>query len=521
MDIENSKNFTELDAIKFINKIEEKFCVDTWKIDDVEIWPILRSNILNYILVRKNQVNKRHRNFINNIIYKISLIIKYFYVYIQITLKDKKHNINNNNYYDILISSSNDDRTIKLKNNLLYDVNCDPFYDIFIQKYNKKVLIFERFSLCKYNLPRYSSSQCFNIMILKSLIYSKFYLLKKHDISIPEYDKFLKYIKKFNIPETVVSKDKVLKDIVFYNCLSNHLVKKLKKYNIKLVLMMCYYSAQNFALSLACKKLNILCIDIQHGCAGGSLHEMYYSWLNIPKEGYKLLPSGFWCWDKEDAKAINNWKYKKMKPEIIYGGRLIRKQWINRTGKLYDYYYKKFNEQIEAGIQNFAKIILLSLQPGIIYPIWLKDIMIKENNYFWIIREHFIADACQTNFVSDFIYNNNIIITESKDYPLEFLLSVVDLNVTYYSSVIIDAEYFSKPSIILDKNRCSMYKKYFDLGCLEYAEDADQLIFKIKKLTNKKYFRRQDYEDIYEKGINQLIKLTKKSENNEQQTKIH
>ena len=66
-----------------------------------------------------------------------------------------------------------------------------------------------------------------------------------------------------------------------------------------------------------------------------------------------------------------------------------------------------------------------------------------------------------------------------------------------------------------------MYKKYFDLGCLEYAEDVDELLVKIEKLTSRKYIRKQDDEDIYDQGINQLLGLMKKRENNEQQTKIH
>ena len=525
MDKKISKQYTAAKAIKFINKIEEQFCVDMWKIDNIEIWPILRSNIFNYLLNNNNQVDIKRKNvigknFINNIISKVLLIMRHLYIYAKIILIDKKHNIESDNEYNILISSSNVDRTLKVKGNLLFDVNCDPFYDIFTKEYNKKILIFEYFSLDNQNLPRYSKSFCFNIIILKALIYSKFYLLKSHDIQMPEYDKFLIYTNNYGI-KNIVSENEILKNIVFYDFLSNYLVEKLKKYNVKLVLMMCYYSAQNFALSLACNKLNIPCIDIQHGCAGGSLHEMYYSWLNIPEDGYKLQPSGFWCWDQEDVNAINRWKYKKKKPDIIYGGRLIRKQWIDRTGILYDYYFGKLNNQIKFAKSNFSKIILITLQPGITYPQWLKDIMLKQTDFIWIIRTHFIIDTFQTNFISNFSDNNNIIITKSQDYPLEILLSVIDVNITSYSSVIIDAEYFSKPSIMLDKSRCSMYKKYFDLGCLEYAEDVDELLVKIEKLTSRKYIRKQDDEDIYDQGINQLLGLMKKRENNEQQTKIH
>ena len=513
----SQKCFSELESVEFINKIEEMFPVDEWKIDDIEIWPIIRSKIAVYLLSDRNSYNNAKLIKIK----KFYNLLKEFYIYFKLILKDKKHNIENSKNFDILISSSNIDRTIQVDNELLYDTNCDPFYDILKNHFNLNVLILERFSIDKQNLPRYSRSKFFNMIIIKSFILSKLYFFKRHDLRLLKYDEFKNYLKNFGIPQDIVNEEIIKKNVVFYEILSKYLMRKLKNKNIKLILMMCYYSAQNFALSLACNKLNIPCMDIQHGCAGNSYHCMYYSWMNIPINGYKLMPKGFWCWDKEDAKAIKDWQYKKIKSYVICGGRLIRKNWIDKNNRLYNYYLRKISPYIENAEQKSLKIILVTLQPGIVYPRWFEDVIKHGTGYLWIIREHFTSDTCQTNFMNSLRRYNNVIITRSKDFPLEFLLTIIDLHVTYSSSVIIDAEYFSKQSIMLDENNCNRYKKYFALGCLEYAKDANEFLIKIGKLISKKYIRKQDDENMYDKGIDQLIKLIKKSENNEQQTKIH
>lgn len=513
----NLKRFSELDAVKFVNKIETKFPVDEWKIDDIEIWPLIRPKIVVYLVSDKTICNNgkliKLKKYFN--------LLKEFYIYFKLTLKDKKHNIGNSKNFDILISSSNIDRTIQLDNKLLYDTNCDPFYDTFKNRFNLKVLILEKFSIDKQNLPRYSRSKFFNMIIIKSLILSKLNFFKRHNLRLSKYDEFKNYLKNFGIPEYIVNEETIKKNVVFYEVLSKYLMKKLKNNNVKLVLMICYYSAQNFALSLACNKLNIPCVDIQHGCAGNSCHRMYYSWMNIPINGYKLMPKGFWCWDKEDARAINEWQYKKAKSYVICGGRLIRKNWIDRKDILYNYYLRKISQYIEIAKEKNLKIILVTLQPGVAYNKWFEDIIRQETGYLWIIREHFTSDTCQTNFMNSLKQYNNIILTRSKDFPLEFLLIILDIHITYSSSVIIDAEYFSKQSIMLDRLACNRYKKYFDLGCLEYAKDADELLIKIEKLISRKYIRKQDDENMYDKGIDKLMKLIKKSENDEQQTKIH
>lgn len=492
------KTYSQLEIVEFINRIEKKFPVDKWKVNDIEIWPIIRKDIAFYLERNDSLENKKKRVFFEH----IKFIFKNIFCCFRSFIIDKKHNTKCSSYYDVLISSNNCSRSIKCLNGKMYDVNCDPFFDIL--KKNYKILIYEQLSINKQNLPRYSSSNFVNIKFIKSLIFSRLFYKRNDSYQLDEYDEFVDLILKHNIPQSLVNVKHLTKEINFLIYLSNIFYHEILNKKIKLVLFEEYYSRINMAISLACNKMNIPCMDIQHGCAGESYHVMYYSWKSIPNNGYKLLPTVFWCWSNNDAVAINDWKFKNQKIKVINGGRLIRLQWLNKSSDSYKYYYSKLTEKIFGK----HKIILITLQPGAKYPDWFMSFVNNDKNYFWIVRVHpSNYDDIQRNFKS-FLQNKvNIVFTESSDYPLEFLLSVIDLHVTFSSSVIIDSAYFGKPSIMLDNYNIERYKRYYSLGYLEYANSRDEFILKSEKLIKNvkldKIFGTEDYN----KAINELISL--------------
>lgn len=509
----SSNKMLLVEIIEFINEIELQFPVDTWIINGIEIWPLIRVQIVAYYL-RNSSDSSNNKYFKSKNFEKISMVLKEIYIYLKINILDKKHNVYDNDVFEVLISGYNGDRTIQLSNMEKFDVNCDPFYHILYNDYGIRSIFFERYSTNNknLNLPRYSYTKIINLWILKHTILANMESrkIKNRDFKLDYYHAFKEYMEKCKFPINLISENSLYKNTLFYKNFSQDLAEYLKRRKIKLVLMMCYYSSINFALAIACKQLNIPCIDIQHGCAGESFHEMYYSWKNIPVNGYKLLPTGFWCWSKEDAEAIANWNYKGAKPDIFIGGRLIRELWSNKEGKLYAYYLDKLENNIKKC--KFKKIILFTLQPGILYNEYLRDAIEKSNDYLWIIRSHFTIDDLQERFMKSFDGKGNVLLTKSVDYPLEFLLTYIDLHITYSSSVIIDAEYFSKVSIMLDRDSINRYKKYFELGCLEFADGADELLSKIEVLSERKYERSKDvFIDGYQE-IDRLVRVIKKEE---------
>ena len=67
-----------------------------------------------------------------------------------------------------------------------------------------------------------------------------------------------------------------------------------------------YYSLDSMALILAGHRLGIPTINIQHGVQSKT-HPAFTRWLNIPRNGYEILPNEFHCWDPLSSDIIWDW----------------------------------------------------------------------------------------------------------------------------------------------------------------------------------------------------------------------
>src|SRR5690606_28068781 len=104
---------------------------------------------------------------------------------------------------------------------------------------------------------------------------------------------------KLTTPSLVKNVDK----IKVYGAVFNFFFEQLQP---KVSFGLCYYNDEMLAMNYAAAKSKVISIDMQHGTQG-PLHFAYASWTKQPSDGFDLLPSIFWCWDKESALTINEW----------------------------------------------------------------------------------------------------------------------------------------------------------------------------------------------------------------------
>ncbi len=79
----------------------------------------------------------------------------------------------------------------------------------------------------------------------------------------------------------------------------------LKIVQPKLAFVVTYYAGLAPAFLLACRRLGILSVDLQH-CPQDGAHKAYV-WSNLPDSGYSVLPAAFWTWSRSDADHIDRW----------------------------------------------------------------------------------------------------------------------------------------------------------------------------------------------------------------------
>ena len=372
----------------------------------------------------------------------------------------------------LLFFSDNDFYYDKIKNKKV-NFLIDPYYENVKNKYNslKVEIVSNQFysSSIKRNEPFYLKLFLLDI---------KGYLKK----SISNYFKNGKNNNKENqisFKPGLKTKnfDKIIDELnnIIYD--SKNIELFIKKIKPRAVFFTCYYSHKNLSVILACRKLKIPTIDIQHG--GHELyHLMYSNWNKMPKNGFELLPDYFWIWG-ENQKNEGIFKDLKTKHKYVVGGKSQLNFWEKNKKSLYQnikYYQKNFLLK-----KNYKKTILFCSTFTKIPEIIFKIIKKSPNDWLWLIRahpRHANLKKIKSQFENSKIKNVEIDFPSTVD--LYFLLNNVSHVIVEFSSIIYDSLYFNVPSIVLQKNK-NHFKKNLKSPKLKFSLNENNIIKFIKK----------------------------------------
>jgi len=517
MESKDKKSLTRSDIKNLINYIEAKFPVDEWTIKGVHIWPIVRiylfmNLVRSYVL--ESPDNSKKNTFVNRI-FKILEILKglfkFVFAYIVNYKKNKKLD-----KADIVFLSNGISFT-KL-NNDWYDNLCGPFIDYFEGK-NVKCLLLT--PLHEYFVPRRHSSIFIQPYLEYIKIKSRFILklTRSWDEKLPNFLDFLDYLefKNFNIQK--ISLKMIRKEIVITRLFADFFKKLIRKSKASLGFLVSYYGITGYAFNLACRELGVNSIDIQHGLQG-ELHMAYGSWRNVPKKGYELLPSLFWCWSDFEANAIQKWckgVSKWHKP--IVGGNLLLNQWLYGDSEFVKYY-----DQIILNLKEpyrYFKHILFTQNEPIDNKIFKNVLYVIENSpdsWFWWIRIH----PCQLKIkskVKKLLHESKILncnVDYATDLPLYALLKHMDIHITSSSSTVIEAEIFGVPSVIVSSGGSKLFPNQISSGWATSAYTSEDIIIAIKKQIEKKdIMRKKKSRGLipYNYALEHLLEFNKKKFN--------
>lgn len=219
------------------------------------------------------------------------------------------------------------------------------------------------------------------------------------------------------------------------------------------------------ALCRACHEQGALVFDMQHGYIGPK-HPGYGEEFQLGRDRREMV-DGILCWDEESAASIRGWTSRKGIEVRVIGNPWINKFLTRRDG---DTVIRFFDNQRTAERRDSERRrILVSLQWGLDDPAIVPDRELFDNEfmpielekaigntrgkYDWILRPHpvqylnpEVIARLTTNVQVRF--GSNVRVSENE--PLPFVLSDVDLHITYSSGVVIEAAHFGVPSALLD-----------------------------------------------------------------------
>jgi hypothetical protein len=285
---------------------------------------------------------------------------------------------------------------------------------------------------------------------INKIIYS---LLKNTDLNLFEKSKFI-------LRTNAITHYIIFMSIYFYNVL-----KSVK--SIKTMYTANFYSAESMALTIACKRLGVYTINMQHGNQS-VVHPAFGDWKSMPLQGYEIIPSIFYCWDDISAASILAWNNHNHITKVV--GHPLAK---------YKQYYFDYTSNTK---NNKCKIILVTLHPriGLAPQVILEAIrMSLKIDWSWIIRMH----PRQKGEDVLKLYrecSDNIIVHSPDEINLYESLLKCDIHITGFSSCVLEAEHFNVETIFIDKLAASYYPDLIDNGNSVICESAEELY---KRLT--------------------------------------
>lgn len=235
---------------------------------------------------------------------------------------------------------------------------------------------------------------------------------------------------------------------------------------IRAVRPRCVISIQpHAALCRACHEEGAFVFDVQHGYIGPK-NPGYGEEFQVGRDRQEMADC-ILCWDEDSAASIRGWTSKKQ-IEL----RVIGNPWVNKfvMRRAQDKIIRFFEDRGRIDLPGSARPrILVSLQWGLDNPALVPDRELFDNEFMpialetairntqeqcdWILRPHpvqYLNSDIFKRLAQHVKERFGSAVRISENDPLPFVLSGVDLHITYNSSVVIEAEYFGVRSALLD-----------------------------------------------------------------------
>lgn len=435
---------------------ENKYPVNSWKVDNIEIWPYVRNKLyiflLNYGVDKKEAIVNRipQSKELNTSLFNkgIRFIFSYF---------ELLNFYGNLNEKDILFLSVPIHR-INYKGRAF-----NRYFDPIIEKYNliDEVYVMENQHTTKdvfHSEAVIPLKKFIDIFRLKERFKSKVKNQSSavsEDIFLMDYESFHKEVNQLfpGTDEIGISKQHLLSWAAKIKSTSRFFVKIFKKINPSKVIVQSFNSFDDFYAALySANKLSIRTIDFQHGFQT-DYHMIYSNWSKFPEKGYNILPREYWHWDENSSKNVKSWAGSNTEIKSIVVGHPYLSYWVEKKNRK---------------VQSSDKLVFYSLgiqQMDVLFPERLLDV-IRKTQMHWVIRLHPRSNIRLNDihelFQKERIALSKITIQDPFESPLPEALANSYVHLTHFSGCVIEAKMMGIPTIIISEAGKEYFRKYID-----------------------------------------------------------
>jgi len=263
---------------------------------------------------------------------------------------------------------------------------------------------------------------------------------------------------------------KVTSNIIFVSICSMLISVFLRISKPKKAYVVCYYSLVGMAFCAACRNLNIVVVDIQHGVSG-KYHRAYSHWNAIDGKLPNTLPSEYWVWSKKDYEQLSAWCNSSSQARALLKGNIWRDFFVRSGQALLAQQQWSF---FSSALEGYDKRIVITLQENCLSPLLKSVILNSPNSWAFLIRVHpsFISS-------SSWLSENelpNVYYRESSNMPISILMGMVDFNITMWSASVYDAIIEGVPSIVTTLKGRDYFEDFIKDGIVFFEFSYSEVI---------------------------------------------
>jgi glycosyltransferase involved in cell wall biosynthesis len=434
--------------MKLLGELESRFPVDEWMVDSVRVWPIARIHLYYGFFEHQYFGERPVRAGIVRVADLPRLarrLGRSAWRYLQCSITDFRNTHHRNRPHDALFLNYHTYMT--LLDGRWYSRVCDPLVEQLAETGVSSLMLTGGY---EYATPRFTKSRFIQPHLLLHRLLGMAAKRPQQDAPamLRDIEAHAKasglFSPSFSLAAPVEHHARQIMGIARY------FKQVLSEVRPKVVFVTCWYGTESMACLLACNELGIPAIDIQHGSQ--DFHVAYDRWNRVPATGYELMPTFFWCWSESEASIIRAWSSQLPVHHPIVGGNPFLDRWIagnDETVRAYDRFLTRLKEASRKKVQ-----ILYTLNGSTKDEIkTIVDIVEAVNqsgidSHFWI-RLHPIAldqkDLVRQRLAAHGL--RNVDVENATTLPLYAILRHMDVHITEFSSVVIEAQAFGVPSV--------------------------------------------------------------------------
>lgn len=473
--------------INFLTLIENTYSVHEWEYKGISLWPILKSEsfFINYVKSKPERTSKfilLQKKCKRIILFIWDCILTY------INIKySKKSKINNFFLSELHFRVLWDHKS--------FNKYFDPMMD-YIEKESSEKSVLLEMSKMNNKTSFYKRERLIN-----TLSYYSFFKLKhkKGTVSFKSFQDFDIVVEKISenigvsINEIKVRIENHLNQVLIWEKIAGYLLDKMEPKN---VFMLCYYTLPSFGFILAAKKRGITTIDMQHG-GQGEFHP-FYNFANIPTEGFSVLPTIFWNWDRSSFNTLNETFSKTKRHRALIGGNI----------------WGDYLKNVKFDLKTNKKIILYTMQTDsvpVLHDYIIDAIKKSSEDYLWWLRLHPRMTKLEVDELLSTVENkeikNKVRIDYGKEDPLPLILMNCYAHVSHFSGCILEAALLKVTiNVVIGEIGMKFYKELIDNEKASYFNPYvnKNLFTEIEYLTDRN--RKTTLEDVLLVDYKKIIK---------------